>query len=314
MAGTTCGADRPVRTIAVLNQKGGVGKTTTAVNLGAALAEAGRRVCLIDLDPQAHLTLHLGIDISHDAHSVYDLLIDPACEVTHCLVRVRECLDVIPAEVDLAGAEAELADHPDRQRLLRHKLADFTDSYDFIFVDCPPSLGLLALNALSMAGEVFVPMQAHFRALQGVGKLLQTVQLVCRSVNPALQVTAIVVCMHEPQTTLAREVVADLDEFFDAARSQEVPWKNCRVLRPPVRRNVKLAEAPSFGKSIFDYAPWCAGANDYRKLAELLVAETEQLPAAPEVVTLPASTRPQERVPVAAEPSPGISTAPDSIR
>jgi len=157
-------------------------------------------------------------------------------------------------------------------------------------------------------------MQAHFLALQGVGKLLQTVQLVRRSVNPALQVTAIVVCMHDPQTTLAREVIADLDAFFDAARSQEVPWRNCRVLRPPVRRNVKLAEAPSFGKTIFDYAPWCAGANDYRKLAERLVAETQQLPAAPEIVTLPASTAPQERVPVAAEPPPRISTAPDPVQ
>ncbi len=136
-----------------------------------------------------------------------------------------------------------------------------------------------------MAAEVFVPMQAHFLALQGVGKLLETVGLVCRSVNPTLRVSGIILCMHEGQTTLAREVVADLEAFFEEARLQQrVPWQHCRVLHPPIRRNIKLAEAPSFGKTIFDYAPWCAGANDYRKLAENILAETEA--PVPEVVTV----------------------------
>ena len=285
----------------MMNQKGGVGKTTTAVNLGAALAEAGCRVCLIDLDPQTHLSLHLGLDPGRDGdretpeHTVYDLLIDPACEVEHCLIKARENLDVIPAEVDLAAAESELAGLPHRQRILSGKLAGVIEGYDFVLMDCPPSLGLLTLNALGLAEEVFVPMQAHFLPLQGVGRLLETVGLVCRSANPGLCVSGIIFCMHEPHTTLAREVVEDLESFFeDARRHERVPWQHCRILHPPIRRNIKLAEAPSFGQTIFEYEPWCAGANDYRKLAEGILADMdaraetdrEAEPPVPEVVTI----------------------------
>jgi chromosome partitioning protein len=262
----------PTRIIAMLNQKGGVGKTTTAVNLGAAIAQAGRRVCLVDLDPQAHLTLHLGVEAEDIDRTVYDLLVDPECPAEDVLIAAaRPNLDAILAEVDLAGAETELVAEPDRQRILRRKLSPIVDRYDFIFIDCPPSLGLLTLNALTLATEIIVPMQAHFLALQGVGRLLETVGLVCRSVNPQLVVSAVVLCMHEAQTTLAKEIVADLDAFFEHARSENVPWRECRVLRPPIRRNIKLAEAPSFGNTIFDYSPWCPGALDYRKLARSLL-------------------------------------------
>lgn len=265
------------RTIALLNQKGGVGKTTTTVNLGAALAEAGRRVLMIDLDPQAHLTLHLGVEHDPERPSVYDLLIDGDITPTDAIVPARERLDVIPAETDLAAAEPELAHVHDRQRILAAKLRLIREQYDFILFDCPPSLGLLTVNALAAAKEVFVPMQAHFLALQGVGKLLETVGLVCRSVNPTLAVTGIILCMHEQQTTLAKEVVQDLDQFFEQARDEEVPWRYCRVLLPAIRRNIKLAEAPSFGQTIFDYAPWCPGALDYRKLAERVIGDTDAL-------------------------------------
>ncbi len=260
----------PGRIIALLNQKGGVGKTTTTVNLGAALAKAGKRVCLLDLDPQAHLTLHLGIDLAEteSPRSMYDILVDPDCTAESATINIQPQLDAIPSEVDLAAAETELSSHPDRQRILLHKMQPVVDQYDYVLIDCPPSLGLLTLNALSLAREVFVPMQAHFLALQGVGKLLQTVGLVCQSVNTSLRVTGIILCMHEGQTTLAKEVVADLDDFFTQARDQNVPWRDCQVFLPAIRRNIKLAEAPSFGQTIFDYASNCAGAQDYKALAK----------------------------------------------
>jgi chromosome partitioning protein len=261
------------RIIAMLNQKGGVGKTTSTVNLGAALAEAGQRVCLLDLDPQAHLTFHLGIDPDDIPRSMYDLLTDPQCYASEAIINARPNLDVVLSETDLAAAETELANVENRQVILRDKFASMASAYDVVLLDCPPSLGLLTLNALALAGEVFVPMQAHFLALQGVGKLLETVGLVCQSINPSLRVSGIILCMHEHQTTLAKEIVSDLDAFFTDAASQDVPWSSCKVLRPPIRRNVKLAEAPSFGKTIFDYEPWCPGALDYRMLArELLTA------------------------------------------
>src|SRR4029453_18905022 len=208
---------RQPRIVAMLNQKGGVGKTTSTVNLGAALAEAGKRVCLVDLDPQAHLTFHLGIPPEYVQRTAYDLLIDPDCYATDAIINARPNLDVILAEVDLAAAETELAQTENRQSILRQKLGSIASSYDVVIIDCPPSLGLLTLNALSLAGEVFVPMQAHFLALQGVGKLLETVSLVCQSINPSLRVTGIVLCMHEHQTTLAKEIVNDLDAFFAEA-------------------------------------------------------------------------------------------------
>ncbi len=255
------------RSIALLNQKGGVGKTTSSVNLAAAFAEQGKQVCLIDLDPQAHVALHLGVDLDGLEHTVYDLLIDPDVEAIDTVVSARKNLDVLVSEVDLAGAESELVNRPNREHILRDKFQPIADFYDIVMIDCPPSLGQLTLNALTMVQEVFVPMQAHFLALQGVGKLLETVGLVCQSVNPQLRVSGIILCMHEGQTTLGKEVVADLDAFFDGEQSAGTPWEGCSVYRPFIRRNIKLAEAPSFGQTIFDYAPWCKGAIDYRKLA-----------------------------------------------
>lgn len=292
------------RVIALINQKGGVGKTTTTVNLGAALSRLGQRVLLIDLDPQAHLTLHVGVDPDALDLSVYDLLASDDVTAAQVLRQVTDTLAVIPAEVNLAGVEMELAARAASgaaQRILADKLDVLLGSheppFDFVLMDCPPSLGLLTIGALAAATEVIVPMQAHFLALQGLSKLLETVALVRQSLNPMLTVAGVLPCMHESQTLLASEVMADLRTFFDAARSLDVPWRSAQILGPSIRRNIKLAECPSFGKTIFDYAPDCNGARDYQQLARRVfeLAPTKHglppvgQPAAAEPVAEPAT-------------------------
>ena len=192
--------------------------------------------------------------------------------VQDALLFARENIDLVTSEVDLAAAESELASKTDRHDLLSRKLEPIADAYEYILIDCPPSLGLLTINALAASKELIVPMQTHFLALQGVSRLFETVQMLVGGLNPELQVSGIVLCMHEKNTKLAREVVDDLQEFFDSSRDSDVPWRNCIILDPPIRRNVKLAEAPSFGQTIFDYEPDCAGAKDYRQLAQSVVA------------------------------------------
>lgn len=260
------------RRIALINQKGGVGKTTTTVNLGACLADNGARVLMVDLDPQAHLTLHVGISPDQINGSVYDLLTDPDVSALEIMYEVDSDLAVLPAEVDLAGVEAELVTHPAKQKILRDKIEPLSDQFDFVLLDCPPSLGLLTINGLAFAREIIVPMQTHFLALQGLSKLLETVGLMREEINPDLSVTGVVLCIHDQQTNLATEVVADLNQFFEQARhSPELPWSQASILEPAIRRNIKLAECPSFGQTILQYAPWCPGAMDYRRLADNLM-------------------------------------------
>src|SRR3954470_864072 len=198
-----------MRIIALMNQKGGVGKTTTTVNLGAAIAELGKRVCLIDLDPQAHLTINYGVEPSDDHISLYDVLIDDKSflEAVHT---VDQNVALVASSIDLAGAEIELVSVPGRETLLKKKLEQAQHDFDFVLLDCPPSLGLLTLNALAVAGEVIIPMQPHFLALQGVAKLLETVQLVNKRINPKLRISGIVLTMFDSQTKLSNEVVAEL--------------------------------------------------------------------------------------------------------
>jgi chromosome partitioning protein len=261
-----------MRRIAILNQKGGVGKTTTAVNLAAAVAECGRRVCVIDLDPQAHATTHLGIEPDGTAPSMYDVLIDsrPLAEVRR---NVTEHLSIVGSDINLAAAEVELAGVVGREVILRDLLQQEDEAFDFVFMDCAPSLGVLTLNALAAADEVFIPLQPHFLALHGMGKLLETTTLVAKRINPALRVTGIVLCMYEASTKLAQEVVNDLQDYLDKSRGTPVPWAEARIFATRIRRNIKLAECPSFGQSVFAYAPTCHGAHDYAALAQEVLGD-----------------------------------------
>src|SRR5579862_6500316 len=230
-----------MRRIAIINQKGGVGKTTTAVNLAAGLARAGQRVCVLDLDPQAHATTHLGIAPDGKTPSIYDVLIDskPLAEVRR---QLDEKLWIVGADIDLAAAEVELAGVVGREVILRDLLLQEEGAFDYVLMDCPPSLGVLTLNALSAANEVFVPLQPHFLALHGMGKLLETTALVAKRINPSLRVSGIILSLYESGARLAREVVQDLQEFFDRARGTSAPWAKARIFSTRIRRNIKLAE------------------------------------------------------------------------
>ncbi len=259
-----------MRRIAILNQKGGVGKTTTTVNLSAALADAGKRVCVLDLDPQAHATTHLGLEPDGTLPSLYDVLVNskPLAEVRR---EADANLWLCPSDIDLAAAEVELAGVVGREVILREALSQDDSDFDFMLMDCGPSLGVLTLNALASADEVFIPLQPHFLALHGLSKLLETTALVCRRINPRLKVTGVVICLYESQTKLASEVIGDLRGFLDKSRGANVPWADARVFDTKIRRNIKLAECPSFGKSIFRYAPNCPGATDYAALANEVI-------------------------------------------
>jgi chromosome partitioning protein len=259
-----------MRSIAVINQKGGVGKTTTAVNLSAAVAAAGQRVCVIDLDPQAHASLHLGVSLTDDELSAYDVLTGSAT-----LAQVRRTinakLSLIPAHLNLAAAEMELASEVGREVILRDQLAADPEAFDYLIFDCPPSLGILTLNALTSASEVFLPLQPHFLALHGLSKLLQTIQLVAGRLNPELRLSGVVMCMYDAGTRLAAEVSGDVEEFFDAQSQSDNCWAGAKIFQTKIRRNIRLAEAPSFGQSIFQYAPQSHGAEDYQNLAQELL-------------------------------------------
>jgi chromosome partitioning protein len=254
-----------MRSIAIINQKGGVGKTTTAVNLSAALAAAGHRVWLVDLDPQAHASLHLGIVADQGQPTTYNVLTGTA-SIEDARIPIADNLWLTPSHIDLAAAELELAGEVGRETILRDQLQRYSREFDFLLIDCPPSLGILTLNALTTVGEVFLPMQPHFLALHGLSKLLRTVDLVARRLNASLRLSGVVFCMCDNQTRLASEVIGDVHQFF-AGQTEASPWKEIRCFQTRIRRNVRLAESPSFGRSIFEYAPQSHGAEDYRRLA-----------------------------------------------
>ena len=264
-----------MRSIVIINQKGGVGKTTTVANLGVALSRRSQRVLLIDLDPQAHLTQHLGLDQTGEEPTVYDLLTDSA-PVEKVRRQLSDTLWVIGSEINLAAAEVELAGVVGREMILRDALDGDPADYDFVLMDCPPSLGVLTLNGMATAKEVLIPLQPHFLALQGMGKLLETVGLVANRINSGLVVSGVLCCMHETGTRLAAEVIENVRTFLEQGRDRNTPWSQARVFDTIIRRNVKLAESPSFGLSIFDYAPASNGAADYNKLADELLGVSDK--------------------------------------
>jgi chromosome partitioning protein len=265
-----------MRRIAILNQKGGVGKTTTTVNLAAALAAEGHRTLVLDLDPQAHATLHLGLMPGRSGPSLYEALTQnmPLEQVRR---EVAPNLFVAGSHIDLAAAEVELIGTVGREVILRDLLDADEEPFDYVLMDCPPSLGILTLNALCAAREVFIPLQAHFLALHGLSKLLETINLVSKRVNRDLKVGGVVLCLYDSGTRLGGEVIDDLDRYFDGRRRAADPWAEARVCRTRIRRNIRLAECPSFGQSIFQYAPTSRGAEDYASLA----AEIQGRPPSP---------------------------------
>jgi len=283
--------DETMRIVAVMNQKGGVGKTTTSVNLAAGLARCGKKVLLIDLDPQGHASLHVGVEATPDIPTIYDVFSQTGTlgEVRHL---VSENLFLVPSNVDLAAAEVELVDSPVREIVLRNALQRLTEAepFDYVIMDCPPSLGVLTVNALTAADEVLIPLQPHFFALQGLSKLLSTTALVCRRLNRNLKVSGIALCLYETGTRLAADVCDDLNEFLQRS-DPEAPWAGARIFQSRIRRNIKLAESPSFGQSIFEYSPRCPGAEDYHALVEEFLAmdQLEQTQTEPEPTLEPVS-------------------------
>ena len=271
-----------MRRIAVINQKGGVGKTTTTVNLGAALAHRGQNVLLLDIDPQANLSVHVNVDVVHLDVSMYQVLLGDNTLKEAMRPTSTPGLSVVPSNIDLSAAELELVNTVGRENILRDALLSIEKDpvpiigpdgngsgearpIDFAIIDCPPSLGLLTINALAAAEEVFIPVQTQFFALQGMSKLLDIVKLVRRRLNPQLDISGILPCLFDTRTRLSHDVLSEIREFFKA-----------RVFETKIRDNVRLAEAPSHGQTIFEYAETSNGAGDYAALADEVLARAER--------------------------------------
>ena len=245
------------RVIAIANQKGAVGKTTTAVSLSACLAEKGQKVLAVDMDPQGNMTSGLGVDKNNVENTVYDLIIGES-SINEVIVRdVLENLDIIPTSIDLSGAEIELLDVDEKEYIIRNAIANIKEDYDYIVIDCPPSLSMLTINAMTTADSVLVPIQCEYYALEGLSQLIHTVELVRDRLNPQLTIEGVVFTMYDARTNLSLQVVENVKDNLDQT-----------IYKTIIPRNIRLAEAPSYGMPINKYDPKSAGADSYMRLAD----------------------------------------------
>ena len=254
------------KVIAIANQKGGVGKTTTAINLAASLAATEHPTLLIDSDPQANCTSGVGIDTRTVASSTYDVLLNEAPIEEIVLPTEMPFLDIVPSHINLVGAEVELVDLPNREKVLRNAVVHLRRKYDFVIIDCPPSLGLLTLNALTAADAVLIPVECEYFALEGLGQLLNTIKLVRQHLNPDLEIEGVLLTMFDGRLRLSNQVLSEVKRFFGS-----------KVCKTVIQRNVRVAEAPSFGKPVLLYDATSVGARNYISLAREIILKNSDL-------------------------------------
>lgn len=254
------------KAIAIFNQKGGVGKTTTNINLSACLAMKGKKVLVVDIDPQGNTTSGIGLVKRKLQYTIYDVIVNKDFDISKAILHTKtEGLDILPASVDLAGAEIELVNLEGRERRLKKAIDKVKPLYDFVFIDCPPSLGLLTINSLTAVDSVLIPIQCEFYALEGVSQLMSTVEMVRKNMNPNIEIEGVILSMFDGRTNLSLQVVQEVKKYFGS-----------KVLSTIIPRNVRLAEAPSYGLPIVKYDPKSKGAKAYQQFATELLRRERQ--------------------------------------